>query len=492
MALSPVIQQLNRTGDIIRAAGTRFGESINRQEQLNLEKARLDFALNDPNVQLQRQQSQAQLDQINASMNTPYSAIDLLKDASPEEALSMIESDVNHKIIDALNSIKAFEGDAHFIDNPTDPDYGKIRVTKPDGTSRYVSQYEMMTKYAPITEGIARTAYDPMRTIEDQIITTEAEIESISSQKDLDAPQQNKLQQLKTKQANLSRLYNDSDFQLRVTNKKLDYLDEFNARMKSINPNYSGLDRNIARTEAIKNQLIKQKYPTLGEQAAYMTAVGKAAPEKLSLKQKLDLNKENKSNAIKMAKDLNLIGEEYTSFIDQQEFENNYTTDGVPIRDAVYQRGNAVLEALSKQYGEEIPDEAIDMLQKDLSKINKFGAAQFISSLAMVEPPEQEPTGAGTRVLEAGKEVGRDIDRFLGYRGRGSIIGSLPTTEETARQSEELREEQSSRATELLRTGAKPATLSQKDLNTLGLSYKEYRDMSGEEFREYLRSLIEE
>lgn len=249
---SPVVGALQSLGGSIRNVGQDISESLRRSAKVEMELADLERELKDPTRLAQKAQSQAYLDQLDTAKKTPYSVIPFLK-KNASNAEFFAAADIFPKVADTISSISG--NTVSFQSDPDKEGYGMF-IGK-DG--KPISEFDMFSKYGNIISDVANANWDASEGLTQAIHQTKVLLdEELSKGTNADP---SKIKQYRASLINMQNQATDVKSLLELNNKRLSFVKQLDARMKTINPNYRGLDTTLAQIIAKGEKYDNILYP---------------------------------------------------------------------------------------------------------------------------------------------------------------------------------------------------------------------------------------
>lgn len=246
---TPVTEQLNILSQQMQSSATGLQNAYLQNQQLGLERAKLEATMNDPIRLLQKQQAQMQLDKIQQEMKTPYNALNALESRDPTDIQYKLANDIYLKTAEGIS--QATGKVVRYVNDPKDPKAGQFLLSDETG-ERPISNYEMFSKYSGVMDSITKAYYDPEKALEANMV--QAYLKYNEAKKN---GNQAEMEEQKKLADGYDAVLNDPKQLLGIYERKLNYLIDVDAQNKAINPDYKGMDKAIAATQDKIKNLVK-------------------------------------------------------------------------------------------------------------------------------------------------------------------------------------------------------------------------------------------
>ncbi len=246
---TPVTEQLNILSQQMQSSATGLQNAYLQNQQLGLERAKLEAAMNDPIRLLQKQQAQMQMEKIQQEMKTPYNALNTLESRDPTDIQYRIANDIYLKTAEGIS--QASGKVVRYVNDPKDPRVGQFLISDELG-ERPISNYDMFSKYGNIMDSITKANYDPEKALEANMV--QAYLKYNEAKKTGNQAVMEEQQKLMN---GFEAVINDPKQLLGIYERKLNYLIDVDAQNKAINPDYRGMDKAIQATQDKIKNLVK-------------------------------------------------------------------------------------------------------------------------------------------------------------------------------------------------------------------------------------------
>ncbi|OQB09951.1 MAG: hypothetical protein BWY21_00598 [Parcubacteria group bacterium ADurb.Bin216] len=305
---TPVTEQLNILSQQMQSSAAGLQGAYLQNQQLGLERAKLEAAMNDPIRLLQKQQAQMQMEKIQQEMKTPYNALNVLESRDPIDIQYRIANDVNIKVAEAIAQQTGKV--VRYVTDPKDPRAGQTLVGDENG-ERPISNYEMFFKYGNVYDAIVKANYDPEKALEANMV--QAYLKYNEAKKNGNQAVMEEQQKLMN---GFEAVINDPKQLLGIYENKLNYLITVDSQFKALNPDYKGMDKHIqVAQDKIKN-LVKNidkiedrkwELTKIGIQqqfTAQQNALDRSeARQRFNIRLNYDMNKDARDQADKFTKE---------------------------------------------------------------------------------------------------------------------------------------------------------------------------------------------
>ena len=246
---TPVTEQLNILSQQMQSSAAGLQGAYLQNQQLGLERAKLEATMNDPIRLLQKQQAQMQLDKIQQEMKTPYNALNALESRDPTDIQYKLANDIYLKTADGIS--QATGKVVKYVNDPKDPRAGQFLLSDELG-ERPISNYDMFSKYGNIMDSITKANYDPEKALEANMVQAKLAWDKAKADGNVqEAENQKKLFD------GYTTVLQDPKQLLGIYESKLNYLIDVDAQNKAINPDYRGMDKAIQATQDKIKSLVK-------------------------------------------------------------------------------------------------------------------------------------------------------------------------------------------------------------------------------------------
>lgn len=246
---TPVTEQLNILSQQMQSSAAGLQGAYLQNQQLGLERAKLEAAMNDPIRLLQKQQAQMQMEKIQQEMKTPYNALNALESRDPIDIQYRIANDIYLKTAEGISQTTGKV--VRYVNDLKDPRVGQFLISDELG-ERPISNYEMFSKYSGVMDSITKANYDPEKALEANMVQAKLAWDKAKKEGNVqEADNQKKLFE------GYSNVLQDPKQLLGIYERKLNYLIDVDAQNKSINPDYRGMDKAIQATQDKIKNLVK-------------------------------------------------------------------------------------------------------------------------------------------------------------------------------------------------------------------------------------------
>lgn len=305
---TPVTEQLNILSQQMQSSAAGLQNAYLQNQQLGLERAKLEATMNDPIRLLQKQQAQMQMEKIQQEMKTPYNALNALESRDPIDIQYRIANDIYLKTAEGISQTTGKV--VRYVNDLKDPRVGQFLISDELG-ERPISNYEMFSKYGNIMDSITKANYDPEKALEANMVQAKLAWDKAKAEGNVqEAGNQKKLFD------GLATVLQDPKQLLGIYESKLNYLIDVDAQNKAINPDYRGMDKAIQATQDKIKSLVKNidkveerrwELTKLGIQqqfTAQQNALDRSeARQRFNARLNYDMNKDAREQADKFTKE---------------------------------------------------------------------------------------------------------------------------------------------------------------------------------------------
>lgn len=305
---TPVTEQLNILSQQMQSSATGLQNAYLQNQQLGLERAKLEATMNDPIRLLQKQQAQMQLDKITQEMKTPYNALNALESRDPTDIQYKLANDIYLKTAEGIS--QATGKVVRYVNDPKDPKAGQFLLSDETG-ERSISNYEMFSKYGNVMDSITKANYDPEKALESNMVQAKLAYDKAKAAGNVqEAENQKKIFE------GMSQVAQDPKQLLGIYESKLNYLIDVDAQNKAINPDYKGMDKAITATQDKIKNLVKNidkkeerqwdlyKLGVQQQFTAQQNALDRSeARQRFNIRLNYDMNKDARDQGDKFAKE---------------------------------------------------------------------------------------------------------------------------------------------------------------------------------------------
>lgn len=305
---TPVTEQLNILSQQMQSSAAGLQGAYLQNQQLGLERAKLEATMNDPIRLLQKQQAQMQLDKIQQEMKTPYNALNVLESRDPTDIQYKITNDIFTKIASGIS--QATGKVVRYVNDPKDPKAGQYLIGTEQGETP-ISNYDMFAKYGSIYDSVTKANYDPEKALEANMV--QAYLKYNEAKKN---GNQAVMEEQKKLADGYDAVLKDPKQLLGIYESKLNYLIDVDAQNKAINPDYRGMDKAITATQDKIKNLVKNidkkeerqwdlyKLGVQQQFTAQQNALDRSeARQRFNIRLNYDMNKDARDQADKFTKE---------------------------------------------------------------------------------------------------------------------------------------------------------------------------------------------